>query len=95
MPKNIFLFYFVITIFSYSNNDNENVENKELLGKWKMTETIVDGSGTFEPVRSNKTVEFKANGSIISNQSLCQMFSHNRENTARILSMYRNLRRKT
>lgn len=34
-----------------------------------------DGSGTFQPVESDKTIEFKNNGSVITNNSLCDPYS--------------------
>lgn len=46
-----------------------------------------DGSGTFKHVRSNKTVEFKADETIISNYNVCRIFSPNQENSSGIFSL--------
>ena len=46
----------------------------DLVGKWKLIEVYSDpgdGSGTYNPVESDKTVEFKNNGRFISNGKMC------------------------
>jgi len=74
--KSKILFLFLLGIL-VSCSDNEN-QNEELVGKWKLTETLVDpgdGSGTFQPVNSNKTIQFNSDGTLNSNSYLCNMFS--------------------
>lgn len=47
-----------------------------LVDEWKLIEILVDpgnGSGTFSPVTSNKTIEFHSNGTVSSNGNLCSM----------------------
>lgn len=47
-----------------------------LLGDWELIESYMDpgdGSGTFQPENSNKTITFLANGVIQSNENLCDM----------------------
>lgn len=76
MKKQILLLLVVSFIFSCSN-DEENLET-ELIGKWKLIEVLADlgdGSGTFQPVRSNKTIEFKSDGTLTTNNSLCDPYS--------------------
>ncbi|CAM1372363.1 conserved hypothetical protein [Tenacibaculum litoreum] len=76
MKKQILLLLVVSFMFSCSN-DEENLET-ELIGKWKLIEVLADpgdGSGTFEPVESNKTIEFKSDGTLVTNSSLCDPYS--------------------
>ncbi|RSC95008.1 hypothetical protein [Tenacibaculum singaporense] len=76
MKKQILLLLVVSLMFSCSN-DEDNLET-ELIGKWKLIEVLADpgdGSGTFEPVRSNKTIEFKSDGTLTTNNSLCDPYS--------------------
>ncbi len=51
-------------------------ETPELVNSWKLIEILADpgdGSGTFQPVSSNKIISFFANGSVTSNGQLCNM----------------------
>lgn len=76
MKNKILLLLAVSLMFSCSNN-TEGLKT-ELIGKWKLIEILADpgdGSGTFEPVRSNKTIEFKSNGTLTTNNSLCDPYS--------------------
>lgn len=66
----------VIGLFiSCSKDDDENnVENDTLIGKWELVENLSDpgdGSGVFEVVESDKTIEFFADSTVVSNGSLC------------------------
>lgn len=57
------------------NKDKISPDN-ELIGTWKLIEVLADpgdGSGTFYPVNSEKTITFKTTGEITSNGSLCDM----------------------
>ena len=43
---------------------------------YKLIEILADignGTGTFQPVTSSKTIEFKTNGTVVSNGELCKM----------------------
>ena len=76
MKKKTLLLLAIGLIFSCSNNQ-EDLET-ELIGKWKLIEVLADpgdGSGTFQPVESNKTIEFKSNGTLTTNSSLCEPYS--------------------
>ncbi len=72
MKKFVLLTLFTLLIVSCENNPANT--GTELVGKWKLVEILTDpgdGSGTFHPVKSNKTVEFHSDGTITSNGSLC------------------------
>jgi hypothetical protein len=47
-----------------------------LIGKWKLIEVLADpgdGSGIFHTVSSDKVIEFKPDGTVVSNGSICYM----------------------
>ncbi len=51
-------------------------EELTMSGTWKLTEVLADpgdGSGTFNPVNSNKTLTFNSNGMVTSNGEICSM----------------------
>ena len=51
-------------------------ETDDLRNKWKLIEVLADpgdGSGTFQPVESDKTISFFEDETIISNGQLCSM----------------------
>lgn len=78
--KKLSIFLIIIGFFTSCSNDDDNKsETTELIGKWKLIEQLVDpgdGSGTFQRIDSQKTLEFKANGTILSeNGSLCNPYS--------------------
>ena len=75
MKKSI-LFLLGIALLLSCSNDDQN--NSELIGNWKLIEILADpgdGSGTFQAVESTKTIEFKNNGTVITNSSLCDPYS--------------------
>ena len=62
-----------VTLVLFSCNDDEIVA-PELIGTWQLSEVLADpgdGSGTFTPVESNRTITFLSTGMIESNESLC------------------------
>lgn len=64
-----------IALTSCSKNDNHGLSNL-LVGNWKLTEILLDpgnGSGTFVPVNSNKTLIFDNNGNVTSNGTICDL----------------------
>tara|TARA_R110002072_G_scaffold31648_2_gene97389 strand:- start:125 stop:517 length:393 start_codon:yes stop_codon:yes gene_type:complete len=68
----IFLFSSIVLLFSSCKKEEE----PELVNTWKLIEMLADpgdGSGTFQPVASDKLVQFYANGTVTSNGFLCQM----------------------
>jgi hypothetical protein len=48
--------------------------NADLIGKWKLVEALLDpgdGSGVFQPITSDRTIEFFRDGKFISSEPLC------------------------
>lgn len=57
--------------------DNDEGEDDELIGTWELIEVLADpgdGSGIFRPFESDKTIEFKRNGIVTTNGSLCEPY---------------------
>lgn len=76
MKKGFMSLALIIFLFSCNTDDDNNSSDTELIGTWKLTENYADpgdGSGDFEIVDSDKTIEFFTDGSITSNGSLCNM----------------------
>jgi len=74
MKKTILLLGLFVFMSSCSNDDSGVDTNADLIGEWKLIETNADpgdGSGTFQPVNSDKVVVFSINGTITSNGSIC------------------------
>ena len=72
--KKILIVLFLLG-FGYACSKDED-DNPELIGTWKLTEVLADpgdGSGTFHQVSSNKMLEFRTDGTITSNGSICEM----------------------
>lgn len=68
-------FSLLVSLLS-SCNKNENNPSSSLEGTWLLVERLVDpgnGSGTFQPVTSSKTLVFATNGDISSNGNMCSM----------------------
>ena len=68
------LFFFFVSLLMNSCSSNEISEDPQLIGKWKLIEQLADpgdGSGVFKKVVSNKTIEFLANGTVVSNGTFC------------------------
>lgn len=80
MKKTYILILILPVIFFSCNTDNDNVKSG-LTGSWKLTHVLADpgdGSGTFHPVSSEKTIKFHDNGTVTSNGDLCSMsIDHN------------------
>lgn len=77
MKKSI-VFLMLIGFFVSCNSDDQEKSATELTGTWKLVEILADpgdGNGTFKAVQSNKTIEFKSNGTIVTNTSLCDPYS--------------------
>ena len=73
--RRIFLVLAIIGLF-VSCDKADKISNTELVGTWKLIEVLSDpgdGSGTFHPVKSDKTITFKKDGTISSNGKLCDM----------------------
>ncbi|MDP5200887.1 lipocalin family protein [Flavobacterium sp. DG2-3] len=77
MKKQILLLLCIGILFSCSNEEEKSSEST-VIGTWKLIEVNADpgdGSGTFRAIESNKTIEFKSNGIITTNSSLCDPYS--------------------
>ncbi len=76
--KNVLLIVSVVTIMISCSKDSDDNGNAQLLNSWLLIEQLIDpgdGSGVFIPVNSEKTIEFLANGTAVSNGTLCTMNS--------------------
>ena len=57
-------------------SDKDDPEYVGLIGTWKLVEILADpgdGSGTFYPVESEKTMLFLSSGMLTSNGNLCSL----------------------
>ena len=64
----------LILIIAFVSSCNE--VDAGLVSKWRLIELLADpgdGSGTFQPVASNKMIEFYDDGTITSNGSICTL----------------------
>ncbi len=89
--KNLLLSSIIIGILLSCSNDDEskNVVNPQLIGKWKLIETFLDpgdGSGTYQSIESEKTIEFFNNGTFAISGSLCKLSTSVGEITMGIVS---------
>lgn len=76
MKKLTPLLFLLIAINISCGKDNETTADNDLIGTWKLTEILSDpgdGSGTYNPVESNRILTFNTNGSVTSNGSFCNM----------------------
>lgn len=70
----LFVAILAAVIFSCASDDSKPNEETHLLGKWKLIEQLSDpgdGSGTFQPINSNRTIEFFSDGTVAVNGVLC------------------------
>lgn len=66
---------FIFLAISCNDDDNNN-RNNPIVGNWRMTEILADpgnGSGTFTPVETGKTINFYSDGTLTSNGNICDM----------------------
>ncbi|MFC4094414.1 hypothetical protein [Euzebyella saccharophila] len=86
MKKWSFLFLFTVIGLSCSDNDDEiNPENPGLIGTWLLVEQYTDpgdGSGEYQKVDSEKSIEFLEDGIFKSNGELCDLNSDAGANTS-------------
>ncbi|PWH83067.1 hypothetical protein DIS18_00490 [Algibacter marinivivus] len=72
------LIFTLLILTGCSSDDNKPKDETELVGKWKLIEQYLDlgdGSGDFQSINSNRTVEFFKDGTIEVNGILCFMSS--------------------
>lgn len=91
MKKVIILLVCLGLLFACNESD-DNQENN-LQSKWKLTEVLADpgdGSGTFQPIESDLTIEFYNDGTLKSNGLLCYMALESSEETSGTYSIVDN-----
>ena len=75
--KSIYMTVLIGLLFSSCSKEEEsNTNNGQLVSKWQLIEQLLDpgdGSGTFSPVTSQKTIELFSNGTWTSNGNLCSL----------------------
>lgn len=77
--KNSLILFMLLMIFSCTTKEAKpDIKNQDLIGKWKVIEQLADpgdGSGTFNPIESDRTIQFFSDGTITINGDLCYMSS--------------------
>ena len=71
--KKLLTICFLCMVVSACKGDDDTTGN-EIVGVWRLIQISVDpgdGSGSFQNVDTDKTIEFKADGTLISNGSIC------------------------
>ena len=70
------LTFLVVFFLSCEDKDKNSVESNRLYGTWELKEVMVDpgdGSGTFLPVTSSRTLIFLSDSTVVSNGNMCNM----------------------
>lgn len=70
MKQTIYLALFSVALLSCK----DDTVAPDLLGTWQLSAVLADpgdGSGTFNPVDSDKTITFLSSGMVEANESLC------------------------
>lgn len=81
----LFLALGILVSCDKPDDSPQNETTNFLIGNWKLIEVLADpgdGSGTFVPVESTKTVTFNEDGTISSNGSLCDLSISTSENSS-------------
>ena len=76
--KKYLLIVFLVIISSCTSDDSKPTDETGLIGKWKLIEQLTDpgdGSGTFQPISSERVIEFFSDGTVSINGDLCFMTS--------------------
>lgn len=77
--KNSLILFMLLMIFSCTTKEAKpDIKNQDLIGKWKVIEQLADpgdGSGTFNPIESDRTIQFFSDGTVTINGDLCYMSS--------------------
>ncbi|MFK7787550.1 MAG: hypothetical protein AB8B56_20675 [Crocinitomicaceae bacterium] len=71
--KNVALFV-VIGLFALLSACNKEACCEDIVGEWRLVEELMDpgdGSGTFQPIVSNKIVKFNSDGTFEANDDMC------------------------
>lgn len=75
MKNKLILLLSIFALLSCSDDQDDKLKNV-LVSKWQLIEVLADpgdGSGTFQPVTSNKIIEFYSDGTFYSNGSICSI----------------------
>ncbi|WP_298550823.1 hypothetical protein [uncultured Algibacter sp.] len=76
--KKLAIILFALFLVSCTSDEGKPTEETGLIGKWKLIEQLADpgdGSGTFQPIESNRMIEFLSDGTVEINGVLCFMMS--------------------
>ncbi|MEY2738935.1 MAG: hypothetical protein RL259_844 [Bacteroidota bacterium] len=76
MKKIITSFICISILISCTSTTEEAAVDLNEIGTWRLIEVYADpgdGSGSFQPVVSSKTVTFEANGNVNCNGNLCDL----------------------
>ncbi|MDC6350930.1 hypothetical protein PP178_05155 [Zeaxanthinibacter sp. PT1] len=76
MKKGYILFplLLICLLLSCKGSDDGIYSSSDIIGTWQLRAVLADpgdGSGEYEPVRSNKTIEFFEDGTFVTNVSFC------------------------
>lgn len=80
--KKYLLVVLLVIISSCTSDDSKPIDETGLIGKWKLIEQLADPgdvSGTFQPISSQRVIEFFSEGTVSVNGDLCFMTSEVRE----------------
>lgn len=74
------LLFLISSLFLIASSCTKETSKPQtgIVGEWKLVEELVDpgdGSGTFQPVSSNKVIVFLGNGTFQANDDMCFMSS--------------------
>ena len=64
----------LLALFLFSGCEKESFDTDELIGSWKLIETLADpgdGSGTFRPYDGNQVLDFHRDSTISYTEPLC------------------------
>lgn len=76
MNKIFIVLIFAFTLVSCTSANEEVSLDLNEIGTWRLIEVLADpgdGSGTFQPVVSSKTVRFETNGTVSCTGNLCDL----------------------
>lgn len=76
--KKLLVTILTFVFLSCSSDDSKPNGETELIGKWKLIEQYLDpgdGSGDFQSIESERTIEFFSNSTVEINGELCFMSS--------------------
>ena len=84
--KNVLIFILSILLFNCTSDDKEpEFIDSPIVGKWKIIEQLIDpgdGSGAFESITNNRTIEFFNNGKVVINGVLCYLSTEIKSNNS-------------